>query len=191
MLQEVVRSVIRKILTDKILLGLVIVGILAVFIGGMNLADDKPSAEKQSNSALVNNEKPSTASGLTPDLATEFVGWWLTGAMDYNANTAAQSHNQALAWMTPEAASLFQSTFWAHDIANNVASGRLSGSLQTNSVKACAINPDGTIVVGVSGTLALQADGQPVSQPFQTDFLVRQAKEGLRVASFYDHLASR
>jgi hypothetical protein len=191
--QEIIRRIVQRILTDKILLGLVVVGILAVFIGGMSLSERKPSNEKIAAAPVeteIKENKVSANAGLTPELATQFIKWWLTGAMDYNAQTAGPSHNQASAWMTPETISLFQSTFWAPDIANNVASGRLSGTFQPNIVKACAINPDGSIVVSVDGTLALQADGQPVNQPFQTDFLVRQAKEGLRVAGFYNHLAN-
>jgi hypothetical protein len=49
-------------------------------------------------------------------------------------------------------------------------------------VQAQAVNPDGSIVVGVTGTMVVQTGAQPVVQQFAGSFLVRKEPEGLRVA---------
>jgi hypothetical protein len=185
MLYELIRTVIQKILQDKILLGLVIVAILGIFVGGMTMGDDDKSdaSKKNATAATEKGAQPQQVlSPLNPTLAADFVRWWLGSAMDYNASSAQQSHNQAFSWMTVDAARAFQANFWTPQIAEAVASGRLVAGFQPVDVQAQAINPDGSVVVGVAGTMIIQANGQPAPQPFSACFLVRQEKDGLRVA---------
>jgi hypothetical protein len=162
---------------------LVIVAILGVFVGGMTIGDDKPDASKKVASAEKAQEQAQApASALNPSLATDFINWWLGSAMDYNAASASQSHNQAFSWMTADAARSFQANFWTPQIAEAVQTGRLVAGFQPSAVQAQAINPDGSVVVGVAGTMVMQANGQPSTQQFLASFLVRQEKDGLRVA---------
>ncbi len=199
MLYELIRSIVQKVLQDKILMGLVIVGVLALFVGGLSLGDDKgkkavkavDSPEQQQSAQSP--QLPQSASGgggnVAPNLASDFVKWWLNGAMDYSQSTAQQSHNEAMAWMTPDAARSFQNSFWSPEIANAVTSGQLVAAFQPTGVQAEAINPDGSVVVGVAGTVIVQSNGQPSVQQFGADFLVRQDKDGLRVAGLYSKAA--
>jgi hypothetical protein len=181
MVADVVRAVVQRILRDKILLGLVIVAFLGVWVGGMTMSDDKAVDQTKANGAI--EQAAASAATTDPKLATDFVSWWLTSAMDYNGATAQENHNKAAAWMTAEANQRFQASFWTPEVAQAVASGRLVAALQPTAVQAQAINPDGSVVVGVSGTMMVQAAGQqPTTQPFLAGFLVKQDRDGLRVA---------
>lgn len=188
MLYELIRTIVQKILQDKILLGLVIVAFLGVFVGGMTLGDEKSEkrdqAPAEAQKPAENSQQPAagTQQSITPALASDFVSWWLTSAMDYNAATAHQSHNQATAWMTADAAQSFLGTFWNPQIAEAVTTGRLVAAFHPTGVQPQAVNPDGSVVVGVAGTMVIQSGGQPVVQQFLGSFLVRQDQDGLRVA---------
>lgn len=188
---ELIRNIIQKILQDKILLGLVVICVIGLFVGGMTMGDDKDAKkdkgqaqeqEQASGSSEKGEQQQPASDKLTPTLATDFIGWWLTGGMDYNAATAMQSHQQAMSWMTPQAATSFANTFWTPQIAESVSTGRLVAAFQPTSVQAAAINPDGSIVVSVAGTVVVQTGSQPAVQRFGGNFLVRQEKEGLRIA---------
>jgi hypothetical protein len=195
MLYELIRTIVQKILQDKILLGLVIVAFLGIFVGGMTMGDDKTDAKTAKSGAPVADQQqaqtpqpggqtqPAGAGPqITPQLACDFTTWWLTSAMDYSAQTAQQSHNQAMAWMTPDAAAVFQQNFWTPQIQEAVTTGRLIAAFQPTGVQAQAVNPDGSVVIGVAGTMVIQSGGQPVPQQFLASFLVKQDKDGMRVA---------
>ncbi len=191
MLVELIRTIVQKIIQDKILMGLVIVAVLGIFVGGMTMGDEKKDSPKHEEPAQA-AEKPAGAAppataaapASTPKLATDFISWWLGSAMDYNASTAQQSHAQAIGWMTPEAAQTFQANLWTPQISEAVTTGKMVAAFQTTGVQAQAVNPDGSIVVAVSGTMVIQSGGQqqPVVQQILASFLVRQDKDGLRVA---------
>jgi hypothetical protein len=188
MLYELARTIVQKILQDKILMGLVIVAFLGIFVGGMTMGDEKADGKQQAEAPKDGEAaKPAGAAqqaapALSPAIASDFVAWWLKSAMDYNGATAQQNHNQALAWMTPEAAQTFQTTFWTPQISEAVTTGRLVAAFQPTGVTAQAVNPDGSVVVGVSGTMVVQSGGQPIVQQFLASFLVKQDADGLRVA---------
>jgi hypothetical protein len=205
MLYELIRAIVQKILQDKILLGLVIVAFLGIFVGGMTMGDEKDQKPTGAKVAQGSGEQPlpgqapgqgatqqasaqqpagqQAGSKLTPQLACDFVSYWLQSAMDYNAQTAQQSHNQAMAWMTPDAAATFQAQFWTPQIAEAVTTGRLISAFQPTGVQAQAVNPDGSVVIGVAGTMIVQSGGQPVPQQFLASFLVKQDNGGsLRIA---------
>lgn len=183
MAYELVRTIIQKVLQDKILLGLVVICILGLFVGGLTMGDDKPDAGKKQEEAAAPGAEPAAASAaLTPDIARDFVSYWLAKAMDYNAATANPSHQEAMSWMTPEAAGNFQNMFWTPQISESVSNGRLVAAFQPTSVQAQAVNPDGSVVIGVAGQMVVQTGAQPTVQQFSGSFLVRQDKDGLRVA---------
>lgn len=199
MIQEIVHALLQRILHDKIIMGLVIIGILAVAMSGMN-KDEPTSAtnggqraggeQAATSQAQGQGQGGSPQSGVEPSLATDFVKWWLGMAMDYSAQTAAQSHQQAFAWMSQDAAVAFQNTYWTPDMANGVADGRIVAAFQPNSIQAEALNPDGSVVVAVRGTYVLQSSGQPIPYQVKADFLVKRAQDGLRVAGVYNELAA-
>jgi len=189
MLYEIAQALVQRILRDKILLALVVIGVLAILVGGMNSHDEPPLASK----APANEVKPAAGPAppqqpLDPKLATDFTKWWLTMAMDYSAQTAQQSHQQACGWITPEAVSAFQTAFWSPETANGIMSGRMVAAFQPTTVQAKAINPDGSVVVGVIGTLVSQSNGQPVSHQVMADVLIRRVQMGLRVAGVYNEV---
>jgi hypothetical protein len=120
--------------------------------------------------------------GLSPSLAVDFVKWWMKAAMDYSQQSAAQSHEAASNWMSPEAYKAFTDAFWTSDLAQQVCSGTTVAAFQPISVQAEAVNPDHSVVVGLTGTLVLQAANQhPVSSQIQIDVLVRKGDTGLRI----------
>jgi len=210
MFQEIVTQAVRKILGDKILLGLLIVCLLGVFVGGFSLNRDRgtkedggqPEQEQPVSSSNNSSVKSSVSSKdnaldsnykggkLTPDLAVAFVKWWIRQSMDFTPNSAAQSHQAADHWMTPGTAKSFDAAFWNPQLASQVTSGSTVGAFQPISVVAKAINPDGTIVVNVTGTLVLQMGSRPSSHQIEMDVLVCKESRGLRVSGFYNRLTS-
>lgn len=186
MVYELVRTFIQKVLQDKILLGLVIVGFLGIFVGGMAMHDEKPAVEvKQPPNQAAPQGAAVASDALTPALARDFVTWWIGegGAFDYGVQSAAASHNNALVWMTPDAQQQFIANFWTPAMAEQVRAGAMVGAFHPTLVHPEAVNPDGSVVVGVDGTLVLQqSTGQPLVHQFRADFLVQRTIDGLRVA---------
>jgi hypothetical protein len=88
--------------------------------------------------------------------------------------------------MMPQPAALFKQAYWTPEVEASVLCGQTSGAFQPASVQAEAINPDGSIVVGATGTLVIQSNGTPASIPVAMDFLVFRDKSGLRIASLYN-----
>jgi hypothetical protein len=197
MIQEIVHALVQRIIHDKIIMGLLIIGILAIFMGGMNSKDEQsatgkgPAATEQTQASSQSPQGSTAQASVEPSLATDFIKWWLAMAMDYSAQTANQNHQQALGWMSQEAAQQFQSIYWTPDMANGIADGRIVAAFQPTSIRAEALNPDGSVVVGVNGTYVVQSSGQPVPYQVKAEFLVRRAQDGLRVAGVYNELAAR
>jgi hypothetical protein len=195
--QDVVRLLIQRLLRDKILLALIIVGVLTIFVGVAFTGDDPKTANKATPiEAAPAAPKTATAAtpaqpeGLTPELATKFVSWWLGKSMDYSLATGKQSHQEAFAWMTPQTVQAFQTGYWTPDIESACVSGKVTAAFQPVSVQAQFVNPDGSIVVAMSGALVMQQAGtQPATQQLSADFLVKQEKEGLRIVGINIHPA--
>lgn len=206
MFYEIIRALVQKIFQDKILFALVIIGLLAIFVGGFGggngdrvmpsarqqkdgikeSAANEPGDEASGQGANQNNKaaqgNKASAPALTPSLAKDFISWWVGLAMDYNAHSAATNHQSAFNWMTPEASQAFQAAFWTPEISNAIAAGSMQGSFTPTTIKAVAANPDGSVVVQVQGHLLLHRSSQQVN----ADFLVRQESSGLRVAGMYN-----
>lgn len=201
MVYEIARSIIQKIFQDKILAGLVIVGILAIFVGGFggNVSDRAATGPREARQAgnkglqaqgEVKQEQSAQAKAATekldPALATQFVSWWIGSAMDFNPQTAVKHRQEAVGWVTPEIAPNYQSTFWPPEIADGIMSGRIRGSFTPGCVQATAANPDGSVVVNVTGNLILQQGQRPAVQQLSTDYLVKRDAGGLRISGLYN-----
>lgn len=197
MIKDLTRLTVERVMRDKILLGLVIVGLFGIFVGGFSGGrEDRPAVKAESHEAAQPTVAKSSVSApassyaatdpLDASLATDFVKWWISGAMDYSANGSAKSHASAFHWMTPEAQSIFEANFWPNDLAAGIAHGQIVGAFQPVSVQPEAINPDGSVVVLMSGTLVLQSTGRPTTQQIFADVLVRKDQSGLRVAGLYN-----
>jgi hypothetical protein len=192
MLYELVRTVVQKILQDKILLALVVIAIVGLFVGGVAIEEKQEHEQAKTAQGPAPAQGPVQAGDLTPEVASDFIKFWIGGAMDYNAATAQENHKLALAWMTPEAARGFMSSLWTPETASAVVGGQTVATFQPVSVQPAAVNPDGSVVVTVGGNFLIQGPGQPASQQqFLEDFLVRRTKEGLRVAGLYNRLQAR
>ncbi len=207
MIHELIRAIIQRVLRDKILMGLVIIGVVAIFMTGASESGEsksKNTEEKLPPGAMMPAEqqaqaqKPEAAAPqpqsqaaekppapvLEPNTASDFVKWWIGGAMDFQATTAKKNHEQALMWMTPEAQDTFKQAFWNDAMADGISTGRLVAAFQPVSIGAQAINPDGSVVVSMKGSLVLQVSGQPAdTRQVVTDFLVRKEEQGLRIAA--------
>lgn len=141
----------------------------------------------QTNQAQATGGQQAAQAGLTPDLATQFVRWWLTQSMDYRMDTGAASHKVAAVWMLPDACNAFEQLYWGDHIKQGIASGTIVGAFQPVSVVPIATNPDGSVVVTVVGTLTMQQSGQqPASQQLTMDFLVKKTADGFRIAAFFN-----
>jgi hypothetical protein len=198
MIQDLTRLTVQRVMRDKILLGLVIIGLFGIFVGGFSGGhEDRPAVKAVETQVARPIEKTAAGTGssyalndpLDAGLAQDFVKWWISGAMDYSAGTSAKSHASAFHWMTPEAQSIFEATFWPADLAAGIAQGQIVGAFQPVTIQAEAVNPDGSVVVGISGTLILQATGRPTSQQIAADILVRKEPSGLRISGLYNRSA--
>jgi hypothetical protein len=175
---------VQRLVGDKkLLLALGIAMALIVGVGAFvsDESDKKKAASEPAPIASQPDVAP-TAPVLEPTLATDFVKFWISNGLDYQSQTARASHVTAFQWMTPEALQTFKAHFWTPDIESGVESGQVVAVFQPASVQAEAINPDGTVVVGVNGTLVVQSNGTPATQQVAIDLLIRKDKEGLRVA---------
>src|SRR5277367_1044451 len=150
MFQDIIRITVQRIFNDKILLGLLIVCLLGFFVGGFSHKDEAPLPIKgmetasppvstPGNTNTPQNEPSPTAQSLpgnyakaelAPALAVDFVKWWMKMAMDYSPQSAAQSHEAASNWMSPEAYKAFTETFWPPDLAEQISSGGTIGAFQ-------------------------------------------------------------
>lgn len=167
--------------------------------GQQNMAQ-KPGQQKpnQGQNPMANSNQPNHANPaqnqvaanpnhLSPAEAVEFVKFWIGGAMDYHANTAEKNREKALAWMTEDAAQAFKATFWTRELKHGITSGSIIAHFQTISVQATAVNPDGSVVVHVRGSVAMQMDGHaPGTEHLMTDYLVKKEANGLRIAGVHN-----
>lgn len=191
----------QRLLKNKPLLALGIVLLLLFTVGQFieapshtrrERAEESEGAQQSQQAQQVQQAQqapapmPANPSNLSPALATEFVGWWITKAMDYSAATSGKSHAEAFGWMTPQSSATFQQVFWTPPIAQGITQGRITAAFQPSSVQAEAINPDGSVVVGVTGSLIVQDSATPVSQQIVTDFLIKKEKGNLRVCGMYN-----
>ncbi len=195
---------------DKILMGLLIIGVVAIFMTGAsedgkskNTEESLPpgaqmphqgqqepqqQAKEQHNQPQQPQQPPPVAAkpqfALEPTLASDFVKWWMGGAMDYQATTSQKNHQEAFKWMSPEAQDTFKEAFWNDTMAQGITSGMLVAAFQPVSVQAQAVNPDGSVVVSMKGSLVLQMNGQPAdTRQVVTDFLIKKEDSGLRIAA--------
>lgn len=193
---------------DKILLGLVVLGIIAAFVAGSghDVKDEPPVSQEQAEAVTKSDGSPqkaadgsvdqSEANGEldTPKLATEFVKWWMQGSMDFNPVTAHKSHIEANKWMTSNANKEFEKWFWSPERSRDILNGNVTMSFQPISVEPIAVNQDRSIVVAVKGILVtngLQANNpNPVTQQIETDYLIRRSAGGLRIAGLYNRILS-
>lgn len=214
MIQDIVRSIIQRVMRDKILLGLVVIGFIAIFVtAGAPDAPDGPTEFKltkeqiaqqqqaalqqaqqaqapQQEQAAPQQQQAAAPQGqfpLDPTLATDFVKWWTSGALDYKADSAAKNHEEAFKWITPEAQETFKANYWNEQIAQGISTGQLVASFQPISYQAQAVNPDGSVVVSMKGTIVKNVNGQAAetSHVF-TDFLVKKDAGGLRICAIYN-----
>lgn len=179
-------------------MAIVIIGILAIFTAGMTSKNEPPLKQTANTPAQTastpssaptpadtQNQAPAATGSLDPALATDFLKLWMASAFDYSQTTANQSHERAFSWMTPEAQQTFRTSFWTPEVAGGIGNGTLSASFKPGNIQAEAINPDGSVVIGVNGIISLNNGGQEHVQELQTDFLVRRVEDGLRVAGIY------
>ncbi|NMG23098.1 hypothetical protein DP116_28325 [Brasilonema bromeliae SPC951] len=132
--------------------------------------------------------QPGVGTGFTPQMATQFVTVWLQRAMDYNMQTCQTSHKEAFDWMTPNTVQAFRQGYWTPDIEQAVMSGKVSAAFQPISVQATYMNPDGGIIVAMTGSLVMQSAGtSPATQPLAADFLVKQDNGNVRVVGINIH----
>lgn len=237
MIVDIIRAIVTRVMHDKLLLGLVIIGILGIFFTGTSQNGERKHSARtvsqqaqegaeqdgqeaggqaqgqgqgqvhalgqaqgqgrqtgqaglgQSQGQGQNQTQGQNQDGLTANVARDFVRWWLTKAMDYKQPSATASHDEAFAWTNPETKQKFETLFWADHIKQGIAGGTIAADFQPISVTPMAINPDGSVVVTVVGTLCMQQNGQmPASQQLTMDFLVKKVGGDCRIADFYNKL---
>ncbi len=220
MIQDLFRAFVQRLMHDKILMAIVVIGIAGIWFSSASppqenpektgsrrgthakpgaadggdqapaKAGNPPQSQNQAHKPAEQSAQPAPG-GLTPKLAADFVHWWITKAMDYQMATAVANHKEADAWMLPEAKKAFEDMYWNVGVQQGIASGNTVGSFQPVSIQPVATNPDGSVVVTVTGTLVMQMSGQqPASQQLTMDFLVKKAGDGCRVAAFFNRAVS-
>lgn len=223
MIQDILRAIIQRIFRDKILMGLVIIGILAVFMTGKQgnselgdkLADPghptesaqqsriRPQDNAQARAGKTAPAKPqeqgqgqapvagsnATKARIDHSHAEDFVKYWVGPAFDYRVSHARASHEDAFKWMTAEAQQSFRANFWSEALAQGIETNQIIAAFHPVSIQAQAVNPDGSVVVALTGTLVMQqpqASIHPSTQNIIADFLVRQDPDCMRIAGVYN-----
>ncbi|MEZ4488564.1 MAG: hypothetical protein R3F51_13320 [Cyanobacteriota/Melainabacteria group bacterium] len=177
MISDIVRAIIQRIFRDKILIGLVIIGFLAIFMTGTQSSKEPPisgnsrnkEADKQVQGRLrgqfalegikggrkkvrllqANNlDRAAIPGGLKPGDAEEFVKQMVDRRSHGLPDPDSRRNRQkAMEWMTPEAAEIFKNSFWNSDIKNGITSGSIVAAFHPVSVSATALNPDTSVFV--------------------------------------------
>lgn len=188
----------KKIFRNKLMIAFGIVGFLLFTVGQFYPKDDSTKTDHKTAADRSSSGEPQSPNDktqvdvaptpmLTPTVATQFISWWVPLAMDYNAISGGANHNKAFGWMTDGAAKQFKQCFWSPAIASGVAQGTLAAAFQPATVQAEAVNPDGSVVVGLTGSLVMQDATTPaVTQPIVVDFLVKKGNGGFRIAGLYN-----
>lgn len=195
---DTIRNAIMRV-DRKVMIALPLGLLVIVWIAGNLLPEDPPHSHRAAQKSMAEQaqapgqqaaaqQASANPNAIEPQLASDFVKWWIGGAMDYGQKTARESHKQAFAWMTTEAHSTFEANFWAPEIAQGIETGQIVAAFQPLNVQPEAVNPDGSVVVLLSGTLVMQAEGQmqPVTHQIMTDFLVSRDQDGLRIAGLHN-----
>ncbi len=227
MFYELARAFVQKIFQDKILAGLVIVGVLSIFVGGFggghggdriatgprdsrkastgeskddeaedNQAKQGPEHRPQSQAPqqkAAQNKAAAAAPAtepLSPKLANDFVTWWIGKAMDFNPQTAAQNRQEAVQWVVPQVQPSYTQAFWTPEMSDAILTGRIRGTFTPTSVTPIAANPDGSVVVNVTGQLMLQQGPRPSVQNLSTDYLVKRDSGGLRIGGLFNRASA-
>jgi len=150
----------------------------------------KPERRPQSQAPqqkTVQAKAPAPATEpLSPKLANDFVSWWIGKAMDFNPQTAAQNRQEAVQWVVPQVQPSYTQAFWTPETADAILTGRIRGSFTPTAVTPIAANPDGSVVVNVTGQLMLQQGPRPSVQNLSTDYLVKRDSGGLRIGGLFN-----
>jgi len=187
MFHEVAHALIQKVFQDKIIIALLVILLLSVFVGGTTNHRVSSSTSKQEASDYAQSSK--NAQALDPKLATDFLSWWMPAAFDFSSRTGFQNHNQAMDWMTTDGQLAFQKDFWTSKTIQAISHGNLNGIFYPTKVVAKAINPDGSVVVNLSGHLIWHGRGSSITQQISSDFLVKRIGKDLRIAGMYNRIS--
>jgi hypothetical protein len=183
----------KRFSQKKLTLAFLLVGMSIVGVGAM-CSNDEPKKGKPAEAHAQAAPMPAPAAKaeapveqFSPELATQFVRWWAGMSMDYTPQTAQANHKQAFDYMRPDAAMSFRSCFWTPAIEHEILTGNVSAAFQPVACQAEAVNPDQSIVVGLTGTLVMQPrGGAPVTEQIAVDYLVKKDADCIRVYSLYN-----
>jgi tetratricopeptide (TPR) repeat protein len=114
-----------------------------------------------------------------PQVATNFVKWWLASALDYSPSTAASNHLKAAGWLEDHAKNSFDKTFWSQSkgVGRNII---FIPSYFWPPVE----KQDNTVVIGVFGDFIAQSDPKLSSQYVKLDLLVHKEPNAYRICSW-------
>src|ERR1700739_3115082 len=131
MIYELIRAFVQRVLQDKILLGLVVLGVVAMVVSMFGWDGKEKSASKDGGDQKLAGPPPSdehptdnAQNAVDPKTAKDFIVFWLSKSMDYDAKTAQKSHLEAAHWMTPDAIHEFEQSIWRPEPAQGVMSGK-------------------------------------------------------------------
>ena len=113
------------------------------------------------------------------EIASAFVRWWLSKALDYSPSTAANNQQSSANWMDKEVASSFSQTFWSD--GKGVRSQIVF--IPTHYGDPVSIE-ERTISVSVFGVFVSCDDPLLASHFAKIDFVVRPDADGWRVGGW-------
>ena len=128
---------------------------------------------------------------IDPQAAATLLNDWLPVAWDLNAQSATQSQEKAIMYMTPECATAYRQNVWNPDMQRKVQESGLQTTFTVQKMLPGQPQNDGSVVILVEGTQVLTVPGKgSKQQPIKYEYLVKQTSEGLRIAGISEGGAS-
>ena len=118
-----------------------------------------------------------------PFTSMNLVQDWLPLVWDLNADTAAESQEKAMEYMTPECAKAYRESTWTPEVAQQISNSGIKSSFSASRVAAGDNLPDGSVVVTVVGKQVLNIPNKGAkTRPIKLEYLVKSTADGLRIA---------
>ena len=142
-------------------------------------------AARQGNGAANAAEQQQQQAYAPVDQAAglSLVESWINLAWDMSANSARQSQEKAIAYMTPDCATAYRQNVWTAEMAKQIEDAGLQSSFKASNVRSGGPQQDGSLVVFVEGQQVLTVPGKGNRiRPVKLEYLLKQTPEGIRIA---------
>jgi hypothetical protein len=157
----------------------------AAYMDDPDISGGRPiSSARTSTYATANDQaQANQASFADPLNSLNLVQDWLPLAWDLSADTASESQEKAIEYMTPECAKAYRQNVWTPEIAQQINASGIKSSFSANRVAAGNNQSDGSVIITVEGKQVLNIPNKgPKTRSVKLEYLVKNTTDGLRIA---------